>query len=350
MVEKNQESWATMTTACVTLVVVPRERFSFARASLENIYLHTSEPFDLVYVDGNSPRPVAGYLATQARARGFRLIRTEHYLSPNEARNLGWSEVQTKYTVFMDNDVVVAPGWLAGLVRCADETGATIVAPTYCHGVDLELVHMAGGDAGIEERDGVRRFYEGETGFGLKRLHDVRGKLKRRVADVAEFHGMLVRTELLRRVGSLDEKFLSTREHLDFCLTVRNSGGTVYYEPRSTISYVVPPPFSWSDIPYYLLRWSDAWNLSTLRHANAKWQLNDDYVAFNKSWLKPHRQLALLPLRKTAQRLLGAGLGDSFIDALERAVAQYAIKSRQRARHGMDLKNQYASRIPPPAR
>jgi hypothetical protein len=46
----------------VTLVVVPRERYSYTRESLESIYRHTSYPFDLVYVDGNSPEHIQDYL------------------------------------------------------------------------------------------------------------------------------------------------------------------------------------------------------------------------------------------------------------------------------------------------
>ncbi len=38
----------------VTIVVVPRERFSVTQRSLENVYAETDYPFTLVYVDGNS--------------------------------------------------------------------------------------------------------------------------------------------------------------------------------------------------------------------------------------------------------------------------------------------------------
>lgn len=39
----------------VTLIVNPRERFSYARQSLESIYANTEYPFNLVYVDVCSP-------------------------------------------------------------------------------------------------------------------------------------------------------------------------------------------------------------------------------------------------------------------------------------------------------
>ncbi|MFN9673614.1 MAG: glycosyltransferase family 2 protein, partial [Microcystis sp.] len=89
----------------VTLVVVPRERFSFTMTSLENIYEMTDIPFKLVYVDGGSPAPIRDYLKKQSQEKGFELIRTEHYLIPNVARNMGLQWVTTPYVVFVDNDV-----------------------------------------------------------------------------------------------------------------------------------------------------------------------------------------------------------------------------------------------------
>ena len=53
----------------VTIAVVPRERFSFARDSLEALYRYTDPPFRLVYVDGGSPSRVQRYLESAARAR-----------------------------------------------------------------------------------------------------------------------------------------------------------------------------------------------------------------------------------------------------------------------------------------
>src|ERR1051325_4483142 len=113
----------------VTLVVVPRDHFSDTRESLESLYAHTAGAFSLVYVDGGSPPPIKAYLQREAESRGFRLIRTDHYLSPNYARNIGAHDVATRYIVFVENDVIVAPNWLAPLIECAEETGAAIVSP-----------------------------------------------------------------------------------------------------------------------------------------------------------------------------------------------------------------------------
>lgn len=101
---------AATSTAQVTLVIVPRERFSGSEASLESLYEHTRVPFELIYVDGNSPPRVKQYLEAQSKTRNFELIRTEQYLFPNHVRNIGLAQVKTPYLVFVDNDIVVSPG------------------------------------------------------------------------------------------------------------------------------------------------------------------------------------------------------------------------------------------------
>jgi GT2 family glycosyltransferase len=83
------------------------------------------------------PRRLRRFLEARPRERGFRPIRTERYLAPNEARRLGLEEVRTPYVVFIDNDVLVSPGWLGALVRCAEETGAWLVGPVCCFGARL---------------------------------------------------------------------------------------------------------------------------------------------------------------------------------------------------------------------
>src|SRR5215471_9063187 len=93
-----------------TVCVVPREKFSHAVASLRSILAATPPPTRLVYVDGGSPETVHAELASLAAAHDVTLLRTEHFLSPNEARNLAISHVQTDYALFVDNDVFVPEG------------------------------------------------------------------------------------------------------------------------------------------------------------------------------------------------------------------------------------------------
>ena len=78
-----------MSQPTVTIIVVPRERFQFARESLDSLYENTFVPFQLIYLDNNSPNKLRQYLEFQSLLQDFQVIRSDTYLSPNQARNLG---------------------------------------------------------------------------------------------------------------------------------------------------------------------------------------------------------------------------------------------------------------------
>jgi GT2 family glycosyltransferase len=285
----------------LTIVVVPRERFQFAQESLESLYENTAYPFKLVYVDNNSPTQLQKYLQSAAEKYGFQLLRSERFLSPNQARNLGLSQVKSQYVVFVDNDIIFAPNWLQTLVSCAEETGATVVGSLVCQYRPVHtVVHCAGGD--YMSPDDYAKFIKGEptvtqtteaqtaensgkwqihekTYFQNRGLADVRDQLHRQPTGFVEFHSMLVRTEIFDQVGLLDEGFSCTKEYLDFCMTVVQAGGTVYLEPASVVTFLTHPPapaLQWADLPYFMVRWSDSWERDSLLHFQRKWHLVDN--------------------------------------------------------------------------
>lgn len=292
----------------VTIVVVPREQFSKAQVSLESIYERTTTPFSLIYVDGNSPAPVKRYLERRTVEKGFRLIREERYLPANVARNLALPYVNTEFVVFIDNDVVVHPRWLEPLLDCANETGAWVVGPLYCVGeVDDPVIHTLGAEHGIDERNGKRHWRERHL-FGGRPLSAVRHELHRRPIDLIEFHCALIRTEAIKRVGIFDEDLLSYFDHNDFCLQVRKAGGAIYTEPSSIITYVPPPPFALSDVPYFLLRWSDRWINISLAHFAAKNGIdrNDPVFTRHYEYQQAQRARLLRHPRNKIRRIAGS--------------------------------------------
>jgi GT2 family glycosyltransferase len=299
----------------VTIVVVPREYFSRTQESLESIYEHTDFPFKLVYVDGNSPAQVRRYLEAQAQARKFQLVRTNYYLSPNHARNIGLKQVNTKYLVFVDNDVIVSPGWLTALVKCAEETGATIVGPLMCQYEPVhEIIHFAGGEAHIvTDTEGQRHFRE-KIYKQNQRVVDLHPTLQRTQTELAEFHCVLVRTEVFEQIGPLDEAMLNTREHEDLCMTVAAAGGTIYFEPEAIATFVPAPPLHWTDMHFYMLRWSDAWTMGSLNRLREKWNLSEDgYFQTQYKKLGWRRKVTII---KPLSRRLAFGLGQTRLTKL----------------------------------
>jgi GT2 family glycosyltransferase len=285
----------------VTIVVVPRERFSYTEESLESIYKNTHLPFKLIYVDGNSPRKINQYLGDKAKEKGFKLIRTEHYISPNQARNIGLSYVDTEYVVFIDNDVLVKAGWLEQLVKCADETGSWLVGPLTLQGSDFKTVHMAGGIIELQQKQGKKWMIQRRPYMRLP-LAKVEDKLKRGSTELLEFHCMLVRCETFNHVGLLDEEFMSMCEEDDFCMAVTQSGGSIYFEPDSVVSYVPPSSYdlAWSDLPFFFIRWSTAWCQVSINRCRSKWHLTEDspFIRHTDQFVENHRYLAYYPKPK----------------------------------------------------
>ncbi|MFG6103580.1 glycosyltransferase [Leptothoe sp. EHU-05/26/07-4] len=269
-----------ITQPAITIVVVPRERFSYSQQSLESIYQYTNLPFELVYVDGGSPKYVQQYLNQASEEKGFTLVRTEHFLSPNQARNLGLSYVKTDYVLFIDNDVHVSHGWLQQLWQCAQETDATVVCPLTCIGKPLhQKIHLAGGEARIFtdlKGDKTHRRVHEKHYFVNRAVIDVEEQLHRRSCEFAEFHCMLVKRSVFDQIGVLDEKLLNTREHIDFCLNVSQTGGRIYCEPASVVTYVPDILYRWSDLAFFMLRWSDEWEVKSLKRFRKKWNLDKD--------------------------------------------------------------------------
>lgn len=268
-----------MSAARASVVVVPRERFSAAREALESVLEETEKPYELIYVDGGSPRKLRDWLRRQAAEHGFELIRRDRFLSPNEARNVGLAAVgDTEFVAFLDNDVLVKPGWLDKLIECADETGAAVVGPLTCE-YDFDTVHFAGGEVEIsEEREDeeVARRVRDKMYLAQKKVETVGDELVRKEVQLCEFHCVMARTDVLRDIGGLDEGLLNTREHLDFSLAIAKNGGSVWFEPESVVAYVPPPPLEPADVPFFMLRWSDDWERRSLSHFRQKWDLVED--------------------------------------------------------------------------
>ncbi len=113
---------------------------------------------------------------------------------------------------------------------------------------------------------------------------------------------MLARRDVFDRLGPLDEKRLSTREHIDLSLGVLQAGGTIYFEPRSIVAYVPPPPLERTDLRFFLLRWSDAWAQASGEHFERKWRLSLD--GKRRTIIQKRRMLALRAVRQL-QRATG---------------------------------------------
>ena len=329
-----------------TIVVSPREQFSKARRSLESILAHTDPGVPIVYVDGHSPRGIAKYIDEAAERRDIEVLRTPHFLSENQARNLALPHVRTKYGVFVDNDVAVTPGWLETLVGCAEETGAAAVGPLYLLGEASEgIVHMAGAQLRVVE-DAQGRHLRERHRFSNALLEQVRSQLVRERVDMMEFHCLLVRMDVFDRIGPFDERLISVLDHVDFCLSLAAAGEAIFIEPAAIVAHLAPPPYHWRDLLYFFLRFSDTWLEPSVhrfaeKHALA---LTDAEFDGHRRFRDAHRLRLLRRVRSAVRRLggnRGLALTDAFVTKIlfDRVIERIVVRPLESRRTAKPARN-----------
>jgi len=293
----------------VSIVVVPRESFAHSLRSLESLYeTAAGVDFEVIYVDGSTPRRLRSKLQRAASERGFRLVSAEPPHTPNRMRNLGRSLARGEFIVFADNDLIYEDGWLARLVECAVETGADVVGPLICIGdPPFGRIHSAGGDAFVDERSGARSFREVHRLMDVPLTEKVMPVLVREPMNLVEFHCMLVRASIFDRIGPLDEELASAGEHWDLSMTVRGAGGRIVFEPASRVNQLLPLPFTrdLSSVPFFLDRWAPRRNAQSMARICTKYDIprNDPNIAAYDDWLALRRQLVFWDLLTSLRRM-----------------------------------------------
>jgi hypothetical protein len=153
-----------------------------------------------------------------------------------------------------------------------------------------QIVHMAGGDLKIITDGATRRLHE-QHRFSNVPVAQALAQLLRAQTDIVEFHCMLVRTDAFERTGLLDEQLLSFLDHVDFCLSIAAAGGSIYIEPAAVVTHLAPPPFALYDLPYFFLRWSDAWMEASMQRFIEKHGLSpaDAQIEGHRRFRNGHR-------------------------------------------------------------
>jgi GT2 family glycosyltransferase len=256
----------------VTVVMVPRERFSLQVQVLHWLRERSPAGLRVIVFDAGSSQTVARETRVAADALDCEVVRYDEILSGNDCRNLARSMIRTEYVVFIDNDLEVKPGWLEPLVECLDETGAWAVMPLYLEtNKGRRLFHAAGTRLWGEEREGKTIFAQELVLAGQPATDEALRDLQRTEVDALEYHLFAMRMDKWEEIGPFDPEILSSHDHVDFSLCILAAGGKILMEPRSVVTYDKDEPLRFHDLPYYFLRWSRIWVVPSLDRFSAKW-------------------------------------------------------------------------------
>jgi GT2 family glycosyltransferase len=209
-----------------TSIIIPvfnKVEFTFQclRSLLREIDFAETE---LIVIDNASTDETAALLAHFAGL--VRVISNAENRGFVDACNQGAAAARGEYLVFLNNDTVVLPGWLAALRETA-EGDRTVGAVGSMLLYEDGRVQEAGG--GVWQNGAA--FHYGWGGSPDDRRYNFA-----REVDYCSGASLLVRRELFERLGGFDRRYAPAYyEDVDICFGVRSLGYRVVYQPMSRL-------------------------------------------------------------------------------------------------------------------
>lgn len=213
----------------VWIVVLQWNGWAFTRDCLESLARRSYPAAEVVVVDNASSD---GSLEELRKAPGIRVIENAANLRFAEGNNVALREsvlAGADYALLLNNDTVVEPGFLEPLVEFMERhPRAGAAAPLIRYADPPDRVWFAGGEV---------NYWLGLTAHrGL------------RARDHGQFHApsrcgyltgcaLLVRREVLEKVGYLDPGYYIYTEDADFSVRIRRAGYELWCVPASRISH-----------------------------------------------------------------------------------------------------------------
>lgn len=194
---------------------------------LDDIVARCEGTAGIVVVDDASDPPIS--TPNVPGASDLRMIRLDRNGGPAAARNAGVERAQTLLVAFVDADVELAPGWLAGLLGHFDDDRVGLVAP-----------RVAGG---ASTSKGDRRVARYERDHSPLDLGGAPGRIAvgTRVSYVPAA-ALVVRAAAWESIGGFDES-LRCGEDVDLVWRLGAAGWRCRYDPSVTVHHRPRP--SW---------------------------------------------------------------------------------------------------------
>ncbi len=274
----------------VTVVVVPRESFNMYTEVVERIFQLTTIPFKMIIMEGHAPERVRRQLDAIAQKHELcKILYSNDWRYPHEFVNQAIPLIDTKYAVFIDNDVEVMEGWLENLVATAEKENAGCVHPIYltvrAHDPS-QKIHIAEGKLYREKR-GDKWIIDTIACYSGVSVNDYPDK-NAKPSDFFEWHCVLFSKKLLDKVGLLAD--LNIAEHLDYSLRIAQAGERILLEPKAVVAYEYERiwRFRGADRRYMLFRWGLQKALESNERLSAKWNLDPESTRRRTYFAKEH--------------------------------------------------------------
>jgi GT2 family glycosyltransferase len=292
-------------TCDVTILVVPRDRFSSVVPCVQSILDNTPEPFKLVVFDFGYP---AKTLAELRRICGPRPLEIEscHRTIPMTALKQYIPKVQTKWLAWVDNDTFVSPNWLTAALERA-EKGARVILPLTLErdGLDVDgqgrklRVHISHGYLRKVKIDGKEYVYDDKN--PSRRGSPEAAGTGGHTVDFFEFHAVVAETDVWKQ---LDIPEVVMREHIDLGIQLHRLGIPIWCEPKSVVHFdnIHTRP-TLGDLRYFFFRWQKRFVKDSHEQFEKRWGYRFSNEQFISNWAFRRKVFSVLRYLYVPQKL-----------------------------------------------
>lgn len=283
-----------------SIIVLAWNQLEYTRECVESVLACTEGPFELILVDNGSSDGTLDYFRTVA---GATVVANPTNLGFAAGNNRGIEVATGEYVIILNNDTLVTETWLDGLIACAEEDPTIgIVGPVSNSVSGPQQVDGASYESFQDLQAYARAFREQHRG-------------RRLPLDRIVGFCMLIRREVIEKIGVLDERFgLGNFEDDDYCLRTRQAGFRLMVAQDVFIHHFGSRTFLGNGVDFaaamqhgqeaFLAKWNGA--------ANGHGGSADDWVARGQGHLEAGRvedaardfqhALALVPNHPQAQQ------------------------------------------------
>jgi len=155
-----------------------------------------------------------------------KLIESHDRVGFAEGNNIAYEHTKGKYIVLLNGDTEVEPDWLSELINFAEKTPqAAVFSSKVLFFDNKKIINSAGGICDMYGFSPLRGTFDKDIG----QYDDP--------VPVFYAHGaaMLIRREVIEKIGFLDEDYFIYHEEFDFCWRAWLAGFEVYFVPQAVV-------------------------------------------------------------------------------------------------------------------